>query len=60
MKTSGIPRNFKNVIEYISNKMQTLSSRPSSDTEKEFRRATTTKVSSQKSNDVVVFEKTIQ
>ena len=44
--------NHRNVTENIASKIQTLSSRPSPDTEKEFRRATTTKASSQERNDV--------
>ena len=51
--------NLRNVIQYIANNIQTFSPRPSPDTEKEFRRATTTKAS-QERNDVTVFEKTIQ
>ena len=49
--------NHRNVIEYITNKTQTLLSRPSPDTEKEFWRETTTKASSQIMNDITVFEK---
>ena len=52
--------NLRDLIEYIANKIQTLSPRPSPDTGKEFRRATTTKTSSQERNDVSVFEKVIQ
>ena len=61
VKTSGTSpfkkANHRNVIEHIANKIQTLSPRPSPDTEKEFWRATTTKASSQERNDVTVFEK---
>ena len=52
--------NLRDVIEYIGNKIETLSSRPSPDTKKEFRRAKITKASSQKRSDVTVFEKAIQ
>ena len=52
--------NHRNVIEYITNKTQTLLPRPSPDTEKEFWRETTTKASSQIRNDITVFERTIQ
>ena len=47
--------NFRNVIEYIANKIRTLSQRPSPDTGKEW--ATTTKASSLEKKDVIVFEK---
>ena len=52
--------NLRNVIEYVANKIQTLSPRTFSDTEKEFWRAIKIKASSQERNDVTVFEKTIQ
>ena len=52
--------NYRDVIQYIANKIQTLSSWPTPDTEKEFRRATTTKASSPERNDVTVFEKAMQ
>ena len=52
--------NLRDVIEYIGNKIETLSSRPSPDTKMEFRRAKITKASSQKRSDVTVFEKAIQ
>ena len=52
--------NFRDVIEYIADKIQTLSSRPSPNTEKEFRRAVTIKSSSQERNDVTLLEKAIQ
>ena len=50
--------NFRNVIKYISNKIQALSPRPFTDTEEKFQRAT--KASSQKGSNVTTFEKTIQ
>ena len=52
--------NLEDVIEYIAKKNQILSPRSSPDTAKEFRRAITTKASSQERSDVTVFEKVIQ
>ena len=52
--------NLRDVIEYIANKIQTLSPWPSPDIGREFRRAATTKASSQERNHVTVFEKVIQ
>ena len=52
--------NLRDVIEYIANKVQTLSPRTSPDTEKGFRRAATTKAFSQERKEVTVFEKAIQ
>ena len=59
--TSKPKKQTTEMLSNISqNKTQTLLSRPSPDTEKEFWRETTTKASSQIRNDITVFEKTIQ
>ena len=61
VKTSGTTTNQKSKPSNTSRtKHKPPSPRPSPDSEKEFRRATTTKASSQERNDVTVFEKTIQ
>ena len=52
--------NLGDVIEYIAIKKEILSPRSSPDTDKEFRRAITTKASSKERNNVTVFEKVIQ
>ena len=52
--------NLGDVIKYIAIKKEILSPRSSPDTDKEFRRAITTKASSKERNNVTVFEKVIQ